>query len=171
MIGTARLHGMNRMIGTGLPGRIATALGESPGSLPGSVATSLPGRTAFWEDVFHKDGIESQGQARGSSPERKGQTQDNISKSTVTTEELRSRFENFASQGPSASYGPITPQQGPTRSSFTDEESLETSAMPMVSNEEEWHDISPSGRPNVISPVLQPRLETPTKDPAKVVEI
>ncbi len=40
-----------------------------------------------------------------------------------------------------------------------------------MSDEEEWHDISPSGRPKVISPVLQPRLGTPTEDPAKVEEI
>ena len=41
----------------------------------------------------------------------------------------------------------------------------------MVSDEEEWHDVSPSSRPRVISPVLQPKLEKLTKEPTKAVEI
>ena len=143
----------------------------------GPVPKSLwPKARQFWEDIFQNDGIESPGRRRDKSPDDEVKvTLDSRSKEPLTTDEIRSRFESLESQRSnvaSSSYGPIKHQQGPTRSSFAYEESLESTTRPLApSDEDEWQDLSPSSRPKVKPPVLQPRLEIPNKESAKAVEL
>ncbi len=96
----------------------------------GPVPKSLwPTAGRFGEDIFQNDGIESPGRRKDKSPDEEVKvTLDSRSKGPLTTDEIRARFESLESQrqgAASSSYGPVTPQQGPTRNSFTYEESLE----------------------------------------------